>query len=301
MPLAQLLAPQIARKAEEIEAALNPQATGYLAQTGDVSARSDARGATRASGPLSESTQGMVAAADGGRTAAAQAKKDQAEVANMTYDPRMASPAMSGLMSINAVQKAGIPGGEAFARGLIRGSNLSVVDNRDPAPKAIGFLRGNGAAPTDAPLAFVGPPSAKMLIPNAAPTPHAQAPQFDKRGRQVVQLGAGPAGATEGGQAVNAKGKKLGYLTGDGDPNLHRGAGNAGPMQAYRFGGAKGVEQLQSEYSKHLKAMRENVNEKGEPTDKFPEGYFKGMSQAEKDKIRVGVEALRLMEKGVAI
>lgn len=59
------------------------------------------------------------------------------------------------------------------------------------------------------------------------------------------------------------------------------------------------AQQLEKLYGKHLKAMEENRDANGNPTDKFPEGYFGDKPQAEIDNIYYGVKALKKLQRGI--
>ncbi len=221
MPLAHLLAPQIARKVEEIETALGrppsmpPPSGGYLNSQGDVG--------TRAKAPPGE-----------------------------TVPPTERYTNSLGQIAINAA---------------LKGAHDAALRQRHPATG-----------------------SRQMLIPNT-PAPTTEALPKNNRGQLVLPAHPGEAvGQTEAGEPVDVRGRKVGYLS---QPN----GGPAGPVQAYRFGGARGEAYLQQKYGPHLKAMQDNRDERGMPTDQFPQGYFKGVSKAERRDIEEGVGALMMIER----
>ncbi len=274
MPLADLLAPQIKQKLNQIEVDLGR--AGYLAHSG-LATTMDAK----APGPQSPSTSGKMPA---GYNQLGDEKiekvRGETEAQAKKFDPRgaLGRPKMPELYDPNS-------------EGGMRLQARSALARVSP-DAAVGFDRGVM-------------PSGKTLIPNA---PAAPQPTPDRRflgNRQVVQLGAGPAGQSEGGQAVDRKGKKLGYLAGSGDPNLQTRAPDA--MDPYHTGGAEIVKRLSGgapvidrRYRKHLEALEDN---------KFPDGYFEAIgkergraySEAEREDIANGVAALRKMDKGVSI
>lgn len=312
MPLAHILYPQIAKKTEEIEAALAP---GYLERPlgeAPIVAPSQARG------------RGYL----GPRTDPADAVFSQ--------NVRAASEALPG------------DAGRAFSQGYYKGSTeehgRQVQDRAQreiqqfqkeraaaPAAPSVGFLR-VAAPPTaseaglralrDAPpnspwqvfknAAILGAAEESrrqkgmQLLP-AAPVPEPVAAAPRKGG--VIPLPKGAVGVDETGQAVDKKGKRLGYLaqpamvTPYGDMPMRTAKRRPNDILITKDGGlldddAFGTFHLQQMYGKHLKEMRENRDAQGMPTDKFPEGYFKGMTKKQRENIIHGVEALRALEAG---
>lgn len=136
------------------------------------------------------------------------------------------------------------------------------------------------------------------------PIPNAQAPapiatKKNKRGQTVIPIDDlnAPMGFAEDGQAVNARGKKLGYLQ---DPNIRTlerrptdvSLGAKDTHDAF----ATGV--IQRKYADHLKAMQ---YDSASGNMKFPLGYLDGMSKRERQDVEAGVRALQQIEGGVRI
>lgn len=259
MPLAHILLPQLARKAQEIEAALGhaPSTASYLGN-GDASV---------GSGPLPK---------PGTKYAPGQSP---AELAAAEYQTTKAAPEQA---------------------------------------KSAGQVMANSARKS----AALASKKAQYLqpVPNA-PVAQPTAPQ---KGKKVLSAPAGQAiGVNERGESIDARGRSLGYLQ---QPELVTPYGNT-PLQApvrtdaaiapqpgiaYRFAqpndtfAPAAFERL---YGEHLKAMENNRDANGMPTDKFPSDYFqalgkqrgKPLSKNEIDAIKKGVEELRAMQNGTRI
>lgn len=238
MPIAHLLAPQILRRAQEIDEALYPRpvAAGYL----------------QASAPAP--------------TASAKAMTElRAEPA-----PR------PDTVFKNAARRA-VP--KQIAKGKIK-----QIPNA-PAPAG-------GATGTDE-LVGMSEDGRPIYASEPAPKPSK---------KRVIKLPAGAVGENERGEAITAGGKNLGYLRGQ-DPNVRTLERNRmdvplGEKNVYDpFGG----QVLQQRFGGHLKAMQDNRDADGMPTDKFPLGYFDHMSKRAKEEIEAGVARLAELERGTPI
>ncbi len=253
MPLAHLLIPQLAKKAEEIEAALGhrPEQIGYL------------------------------------QASATPSKADAAPGANQAFQ----SGAARGYAREKGVQD----------RKLIPNAPSPRQPRYYPQP-----LHPMHGAP-------VGMNEDGTPIPG---TDHVPKP-VKKGKRTIIQLPQGePVGHTESGIQIGAGPKRLGYLgrRAPADPNMQtlerrskdvpvfaldkRTGRPANPNQITydQFG----VQLLQREFGKHLKEMQENRAPNAGPTDKFPPGYFEGMSAARRLEIEQGVKRLQEIERGVS-
>ena len=228
MPLAHILAPQLAQKARELEAELGPRPGGYL-QAGNKPV------------PL--------------------------------FNPD--TPEGAFAQAASSMGQAGFTG---FARGAQRGMmnpQHGVAPMPPPQP------------PGQAPVA-VDERGRPVFEDTAKPA------KKDKRGRLVIDPGIGAVAVDEAGRSVDARGKKLGYLATAGARTLERRPGDVSMDQRDSFA----IETLEQMYGEHLQAMEANRDDRGMPTDKFPPGYFDGMSPDVKKNIRAGVKALREIRRG---
>lgn len=248
MPLAHMLLPQLAKKAEEIEAALGhrPEQIGYL----------------QASAPPTASAQGL---------------KELRSRPAQSPDQAFKGGAARGYDRESRVQERKL---------------IPIAPTR-PAPS---YAQGAGGIQTPADFPIGMTESGRPIYA----TDHV--PQPARQGkRTVIQMPKGAIGQNEQGQAVDVKGKKLGYLAQD--PNvrtLERRSKDVslGEKDTYdQFG----VQTLQRDFGEHLKAMQENRDRDGMPTDKFPTGYFRGMDPRRKKEIEAGVKRLQEIERGHAI
>lgn len=333
MPLAHLLAPQIAKKVNQVETDLGR--TGYLSHAApDVADR----GATAPN--WSPDTSGKLPPGYNrmGDQKVEQIRKET-EAQAKQYDPRgvMGRPKMPGLYDPNTpggsmIQLRGALGnigGAAAQRGFDRGSRMGITPegNLGQKPDHLTLIPNAPVPKTKAYLAQ-GQPQTLQLggktitinpgdvtdergMPVALP---AAKPKTDKKGRQIITLPKDMQAINEYGEPVDKKGKKVktGYL--DRDPHVQ--FPTADPMDPTQTGGAKMIERfpgaapvLERRYRQHLEAMQANRDEQGMPTDKLPKGYFeslgrergKPLSKDEQKDIMNGIEALRKMEKGVSI
>jgi len=300
MPLAHILAPQIAKKTAEIEAALAPgylapqrppgeapivapsqaRRRGYLGPPTPVPAPAPAGAPPRASG----TTLGPR-----GRNTAAQ--RENIEALSGASDAAPAEPSTVGYLRVAAPPTAAEAGLKAL-RDAPPNTPWAVFKNAALLGAAEEARRQKGT----------------QLLPNA-PVPAPVEAKPAKGG--VIPLPKGAVGIDETGQAVDKKGKRLGYLaqpamvtpygdvpmrTSDRRPNdLLITKDEGGTLQD---DDALGTYHLQQMYGKHLNEVRENRGADGLPTDKFPEGYFKGMTKKERENIIHGVQALRALEAG---
>lgn len=148
---------------------------------------------------------------------------------------------------------------------------------------------------------------APAMLPNAIVAPPAE-PVKSKGGKLVVRPGEAVA-IDEAGRAIDARGKKLGYLnqpavvTPYGDMPLRTGERRYTDVIMGHEPGA--LEQtdpfaasaLEQRYGKHLR--KSDVDQYGMPNMKFPKGYFKGKSEDERKDIISGVRALATLSRGM--
>jgi hypothetical protein len=245
MPLAHILAPQIARKVAQLEADLGRSPTpptGYLQSEGMQAARAPAP-------PAHEQAAQRLRA---------QPKKSKAEAAR------------------NAELVKG-----AREKKIAEGMRLIPNANAPGQRLQLGMSENGTPIYDDAPA--------------AAPAPKA------KKGRKVIPAPTGAAGTNERGESVDIRGKNLGYLAQEGPVRtLERRQTDVslGKADTYdRFG----VETLQRRFGEHLKAMQNNREADGMPTDKFPLGYFDGMDARKKKEIEAGVARLKDVERGQSL
>jgi hypothetical protein len=280
MPLAHILAPQIAKKTAEIEEALAP--VGYLQQptTDDSLFRQNVAAAGNAlPGEQGRAfAQGYYKGSVGeyGRQAQDQAQREIAQF--------RAERAARGLSTPQAQPPAAAPP-EPTTVGYLRMADAPAQTASEAALQRLRAESNNSPFQTFKNAAVLGAAKESrrqkgtMLLPNAPVAQPVEAkPQTDKRGRAMTPTGAAPPL-----RGANRRPDDI-IITKD-----------AGLADNDAFGAAH----LQKTYGKHLKAMQENRDADGMPTDKFPEGYFKGMSSKERENIIYGVRALQKLEKGV--
>jgi hypothetical protein len=309
MPLAHILAPQIMARAREIEAELGPPPAlnargGYL----QVTPPPDASGGARSWEP--HASQTPIAPSQpyeraptyaGGRPGATAYLAQTGE--KTPYDPRglvdkkakegAFDPRTAGgstLAMLGALQRSGDPRlkevADAFQAGL-----QGKIDTKGTAR---GYL-----APQLIPNANVGARGDQIGLDERGQPIYQAATKpmpASKTQKKAMQLQKGmPVGANERGESVDAKGKPTGYL---GDSNAMRRkpsiSSKHGLINPDRFA----VDYVQRTYGPHLKAMQGNTAADGSPTDKFPAGYFNGMTPEQRKEIEVGVNALRMLERG---
>lgn len=249
MPLASLLAPQIARKALELQQQLPPLpgaqppplAQGYLQQAGNP---------TRDNG---------------------MPKKDMP-----AYDPRMLDANDSAAIAQGAMLKSPNPGvratGHSYMQRTLPSANVAPMPNASaPAPAP-------AAAPRKGPLVI-------KLDPNEAVAQTEGGVQLDRRGKKLGgYLEGGFQGARDAQTPLQALNRR------PADLNLDAPLGN---IVKDRFARS----QLDEMYGGALKAMQDNRDPNGMPTDKFPDGFFDGKPKAYRENIKQGVEVLRKVQK----
>lgn len=257
MPLENLLGPLIAKHAAELAQQVEPQTP-------------IAKGYLQTLPPVGANVGQVAMPTDAERARVdadyrkrltdARAKE---KAPTQAYDPRDQTPEMN----------AGI---EAF-----RMSQHGTMIGRAAGKRMLGYLDNKQITP----------------MPNAPVQPAPEA-----KPSRVIQVKPGEV-TDEAGYAVDKKGKRLGYLDQEamtpgtryldrrpGDLNLDETAGNIARDDFAR-------KQLEYVYGPHLKAMEENRDDRGMPTDKFPDGYFQGKSKADRENIKKGVKKLREVQK----
>lgn len=251
MPLAHYLAPQLIRKAQEIEDAIGPPralaGAGYL----------------QASAPAPTASEKGLAELRG-------------------------RPAQRPDQIFKGAAAQGV--NKAIAK-----SKIKPIPNA-PAPAQPVYPRARGGiqvAP-DEPIGMHEDGRA-IYATEAAPKP------VKKGKKTIIQLPDGAVGANERGESVNARGRNLGYLKQD--PNvrtLERGRADVALGEKNTYDGF-GAGVLKERFGEHLKAVEENRDQDGMPTNKYPKGYFDGMDPKLKEQILHGVARLQELERGQKI
>lgn len=264
MPLAHILAPQIARKAAEIETALGHNA-GYLQTQGAGAQTTLVKNPPRDNGMPKKAIQ--------------------------SYDPRLQTPEASAAIAAGTMMNSPDPSTRRFGHGLYRRLNQ----------------------PTIVPMPNAGEPSGEPIATDELGRPIYAPPTPAKKGGRVIALPAGePVAQTEGGVQLDRAGKKLGgYLDQEamtpgmrylnrrpGDLNLDDTNGNI-------LRDAFARAQLDHVYGPHLKAMQDNRDADGMPTDKLPDGYFEALGEQrgkpytkdERENVLKGLKKLREVQK----
>lgn len=175
-----------------------------------------------------------------------------------SYDPADMMTGGGMQNALGTFQRSGDPRQQAFAKGALLG-----MDDK--------FMKGYIQRPY-------------------TPTKQVE-PKKNKRGAIVLDVKPGqPIGVAEDGQAVDIRGRKLGYLnqaavvTPYGDVPIRTSERNIGDVaEADRDRFAR--SSVEQRYGKHLNEVEFNGG-------KFPPGYFKGMKPEEKENIQKGVQLL---------
>lgn len=274
MPLAHILAPELLRKAQELEDALGPPvppgANGYL-QVGYEKTPYDPKGIVDKPEPK-------------------------------PYD--QGAPAGRYLSGVGQMQRSEDPLQQAFGNGYA-GALKTYEGSTQPIPNAL--------PPEAGPRVIGTNERGEPIYANAGgpqpPTPPA------KKGRVVLPYGRNaPIGIDEHGDSTTLAGRKLGYLDagvwgpaaarpgtptemGSNDVRHADRRTNDVSTSRHEAGDKYGNDALQRKYGKHLKAMQENRDANGMPTDRFPAGYFKGMSDVQKKNIVEAVKELQRRDK----
>lgn len=268
MPLENLLGPLIAKHAAELAQQVEPQtpiAKGYLQTLPPVGANV---------GQVAMPTDAERARVDADYRKRLVASRERANNPGESYDPRIQSPEMLGKIEAQRLQQHGTVIGRAVGRRLMQQS--------DP-----------GIAPTIRPM------------PNAPVQPAPEA-----KPSRVIQVKPGEV-TDEAGYAVDKKGKRLGYLDQEAmnpgtryldrrpsDLNLDATAGNIIRDKFFR-------DHIERTYGPHLRAMQDNRDPDGRPTDKLPDGYFEALgeergkpfSKDERENILKGMKKLKEVQK----
>lgn len=199
-----------------------------------------------------------------------------------SFDPN--DPSIGGGMqrAMGAFQRSGDPRQQAFSRGFLAAEGgLDVGSHVKPIPSG--------------PIAAQPEPAKK-----------------NKRGKAVISAKPGePVAVNERGEAIDIKGKNLGYLnapaqiTPAGDIPLRTAERTPNDIIMGQKPGSLeqtdpfAVTSLEQKYGKHYHAS--DVDRYGIPNLKFPEGYFKGKTKAEKEDILNGVKALAALQRGTRV
>lgn len=144
------------------------------------------------------------------------------------------------------------------------------------------------------------------LLPTSPAAPMKLVKKGDKvgtKGRVLPFKSTDTVGVNEQGEATDMRGRpSKGYLY---TPSIETPSGST-PMRnpdrkapSVMIGDADKFSNdvFAREYGPHLKAMQENRDANGMPTDQFPPDYFKGMNATERSNIIKGVEELRRRQK----
>ena len=276
MPIAHLLAPQILRRAQEIEDALYPRpaAAGYLQASAPVQ---------RQYHPVEISAPALVRGEQ-------PVRREKAPASEKAMTELRAEPAPRPDTVFKNAARRDVP------RQVAKGKIKQIPNAPSPARGAVGTDEVVGMDESGRPI--------YASVPGASPVKK-------KKGRTTIALPAGPVGVNERGEAVAAGGKNLGYLRGT-NPNvrtlerttrdLPRTPHVAAPSV---LNDRYGVQVLQQRFGPHLKAMQDNreIGPDGYavPTGKFPEGYFDHMSTQAAEEIKLGVARLAEIERGTPI
>lgn len=315
MPLAHILAPQLARKAEEIAQATGDGSPSYLRSQQDPrvgvfldafnqskmppATPAQAAEQSRQFYPPGDARYIPADAVPTPAQKAAPARPANVSTAKQTdarYEPPLADP--------------------KNLRGRYRQEPDKEFSGKyDPTSPAGSYLNAMGLmqrddnsgvrafanAAVDAAMPKNEPTPIPNYVPPAAPTPAPHA-----RGRQVIQLEPDANGAVaydEAGRGIDAQGRSMGFLRqapGPGmitaDRNFNTAVDTSKPTKD-----AFDVSQLEQNFGEHLRAMEDNRDRNGRPTDKFPDDYFKGMTAKEKKYITEGVKELRRVQKNTVM
>ncbi len=326
MPLAHLLTPALLRKAQELEAQLGhaPQGASYLQAQESANVAYGDRVAVGAR-PLPSDATSMMDAARGLREIEA-ARRRQARIdASPTkgfrtppddnyYNPD--DPRNAPTQAFGAAERAF---GPTFAGGMMRGM-YTPEHKVQPIPLA---PAAKGAAPVaTGKLQAVRLPDGKTMYLGAGD-------MIDERGRAIAPPSQPPGktpkkivlpsnprarvGVNERGEDVDRRGRaipdtgrSLSYLAQQRDPGFNTLERRPSDIKVTRLEGlldtdVAGAQFLEQLYGPHLKAMQDNTDDRGRPTDQFPPGYFDGRSDEEIGKIVRGVDALKRLQKGIPI
>jgi hypothetical protein len=210
MPLEHILAPLLARKAAEIAqqtaapaagpdphatpTTLGPRGRGYLQQQATPPAPQPAPSARKGGEATKPDTNAQNT---GGKRVKGFPVTEPYTVPEGLIGQSLMTQVPAGDIKPTLGYLGGLAGG-AFANGMQNGATKQG-------------LRSAGGDPSVTPMA-----TAEQKLAQAVPV---QAAPKDGKHPIVIKLPAGAVGFAEDGQAVNAKGKKLGYLQQHGMPN----------------------------------------------------------------------------------
>lgn len=278
MPLAHILAPQLIRKAHEIEAAIGPPRmpppkTGYL-QAGYEKTPYDPQGLMDKKGPQS-------------------------------YDSSQGDGREKLMLSLGQMQRSKDPAQEAFARGIVKGLPSTQPGGVPNTPEVMP----NAPAPQNHP-AVIGTTErgAPIYAGQGGPQPPT------KKGKTVIQLDPNAeVGVNERGEGFKVadrnrsfRSARQGYLekpavvTKLGERNDTRSlARGKNDIVLQKDGSLRpedkfGTDVLQRKYGEDFKAVEENGM-------KYPSGYFAGKTAKEKEDIKAGVRALQMLNRSPTI
>lgn len=215
------------------------------------------------------------------------------------YDPN--TPGGAILQANDAMRSRGKDTGwDDFSRGMMDGLT------REPPVPIPNFTPSNGMNGMNREPVAMSESGQPIYEPDAPPP-------TDARGRQVLQIPADAQLTDEAGYAIDKRGKRAldggkpfyaeqdqeGARTADrraSDVMIHDPRkSHVGDEDAFAIG------VIQRQYGEHLQAMEDNRDGNGVPTDKFPAGYFDGMSKDKRQNIEAGVRWLRAINKGPRI
>lgn len=292
MPLAHILAPQIMRRAQQIEADLGHG--GYLAQVQ----------------PQGYLAQGQSSVGLPGQQGHAKTEYDPRGLMDKPSDDRpldMNHPRVFLGKTAATLRQSGNPYLAAAADGVQqvndRNARLAGTKLIPTAPPAA------GSAVNTADVVGMREDGTPIYASDRAPLPKAKK---GKGGKIIIQLDPGVAGMNESGQGVAAGGKNLGYLRApvggmrtaerkQSDYLVSRDKKDdrlipKAEREGLRNKDAFSAQMLQRAYGKDAEAMMNNRDENGMPTDQFPPGYFNGVSAEDRENIEAGVRALRMID-----
>ncbi len=122
------------------------------------------------------------------------------------------------------------------------------------------------------------------------------APIYAPQTPGVVALPPGAVGTDETGRQIDARGRNLGYLSQQ-DSAIRFADRRSGDVRLDDKD-AFAQSALEQMYGPHLKAMQDNRDAEGMPTDQFPAGHFDGVPADQRKRIEAGVKELMKREKG---
>lgn len=190
-----------------------------------------------------------------------------------------------------------------FLNGVMRGQAMQAKREQH---QGLIMPANPGPAPQGDPVAF--DEAGRPIYEDRTPPPM---PMAGPRHNQIMIMPEDRAQVVdEAGRAVDRRGRPMGYLAQEDQRGMQR-APVYRPSDIVLDNKRGGfltqpndfeIQSMRDMYGQHLKAMQDNRGEGGRATDKFPAGYFQGMSKAQKANIEAGTKALmnieRELEKG---